>query len=155
MKNKVTNIDRGYKALMVRLSTAGSAVTVGIHEGEGGQPAKGSKDTALINVAGWNEFGTDRIPQRSFVRAWFDEKLAENRVNFRKLAMSVVRGEHNVSWLYNTLGVLFVGQIQNRISDGILPENAESTVLRKHSTTPLIDTGQLRSSITYQLEGVS
>jgi hypothetical protein len=45
-----------------------------------------------------------------------------------------------------------VGVIKQRIANGIAPPNSPYTIARKGSSKPLIDTGQLRNSITYQVE---
>jgi hypothetical protein len=41
--------------------------------------------------------------------------------------------------------------VQMRISQGIPPALAQATVDRKKSSVPLVDTGQLRSAITWQV----
>jgi hypothetical protein len=47
------------------------------------------------------------------------------------------------------LGTKAVGEIQKRMARGIKPDNAPSTIAAKGSSTPLIDTGRLRQSVTY------
>jgi hypothetical protein len=49
------------------------------------------------------------------------------------------------------LGLLFVGQIQERIKANIAPENADSTIERKGSSTPLINGGQLWQSVKHEV----
>lgn len=151
---KVKDIDRGYKAFMRQMNEKGRAVAVGIQESEGSAEAKGSPGVQVIDVAQWNEFGTERIPARSFIRAWFDEYQPQNQAVARRMATSVLKGMRTTKQAMEALGVLFVGQIQQRIAAGIDPANAESTIRRKGSSTPLIDTGQLRSSVTYRVEGL-
>ena len=48
----------------------------------------------------------------------------------------------------------YVPHDEAEAATGIPPENAPSTIRRKRgSTTPLIDTGVLRSSVSYRAEG--
>ena len=63
----------------------------------------------------------------------------------------VIKRELTPEQLADLLGQKYVGQIQARISAGIPPPLAESTIARKGSSVPLIDTGQLRSAVTYEV----
>jgi hypothetical protein len=65
---------------------------------------------------------------------------------------TVIEGKRTSDQVLEILGQRAVGQIQERIASGIAPANAPSTVAKKGSSTPLIDTGVLRSSITYQVK---
>lgn len=106
-----------------------------------------------------NEFGAPagdkgkwETPERSFIRGWVDENKAEI---LKRIRMEVVRaamnGEKDLAVALERIGLWAQGQIQQRIADGIAPPNSPSTVRRKGSSTPLIDTGQLRSAITYKV----
>jgi len=53
--------------------------------------------------------------------------------------------------LLNVLGLQVVGQIQQRITSLREPPNKPSTIRRKKTDNPLIDTGFLRSSTTFEL----
>jgi hypothetical protein len=125
-------------------------VTIGIHSALGSVDHGGG--TTTLEVAIWNEFGTTRIPERSFLRAWFDEHKDEARVLWTKLMRSVAMGTRSQEDAVNLFGLHCVGQIQDRISQSIPPPNADSTVKRKGSSTTLIDTGVLRSSITHSVQ---
>lgn len=63
-----------------------------------------------------------------------------------------LHGDHSFYKELERVGLWAQGSIQQRISDGIPPPNAESTIRRKGSSTPLIDTGQLRTSIKYRVK---
>lgn len=120
------------------------SITVGVHAQEGNASYPGG--TTVLDVAIWNEFGTDRIPARSFIRAWYSEQGDEVKALMVKLAHT----SKNADQMWEKLGLYCVGQIQKRIADGVPPPNADSTVRQKGSSTPLIDTGQLRTSITFR-----
>lgn len=149
----VRDVDKGAKALIRMLGKRGAHVTVGIHADDGAKTEKDSSRTVL-EVGTYNEFGTKRIPERSFIRGWFDFYDGQNRVTLTRLMQGVVQQatkrvekDDLIMRAMNKLGVLFVAQVQQRMAQGIPPPNAESTVRRKGSTTPLINFGQLRSSI--------
>lgn len=146
--------DVGYAALVAAvygLAKRKPRIHVGVLEKDGGRAYPGG--ATVLQVAEWNEFGTDRIPSRSFIRAWFDENEASLRQDLTKLMQSVIRGARTPDQVLELLGLRCVGEIQQRIADGIPPANAPSTIARKGSSTPLIDTGILRSSISYRVEG--
>lgn len=148
---KIVDKDHGYKALMKRIGEAGKArVLVGIQEDEGGSHAGGA---TVADVAMFMEFGTVNVPQRSFLRAWVDEKQAEIRKVMSKLAEGLVTGKTpNRFVALDRFGLWAVGNIQARIVAGIDPPLAESTMRRKGSSTPLIDTGLLKSAIRHRVE---
>ncbi len=107
----------------------------------------------MIEVATINEFGLG-VPERSFIRDWADQNQAKNEERLKAIGIQVLKGSYTVDVGLGRLGALFQGEIQQRISSGIAPPNAPSTIARKESSTPLIDTGQLRSSILWKVTKV-
>ena len=109
---------------------------------------------SLVEVAYRNEFGdpANRIPQRSFIRAWVDENTEQIDRLRTVLAKQVYEGKINSETAMQRFGAWCVGGVQRRMAAGIPPPNAERTIREKGSSTPLIDTGQLRSSITWARE---
>lgn len=149
MASTVKDRDRGYAALMKRIRAAQGKpiVTVGIHEAEGGA-SHGEDDLSVAELGEIHEYGLG-VPERSFIRAWADENQQEHEGQLRKIGEAVVKGTvPSIEQGLERFGLLAVGQIQQRIADGIEPELAASTIAAKGSSTPLVDTGVLRSSIT-------
>ena len=165
MSAAVSDVDHGYAALVARVFSVRMArpvIEVGILDVAGDRPHAQGDALTVFDVGMINEFGATftasdgtkhEIPARSFIRAWFDEQEPELRDDLVKLLQAVVRGERTGPQILELLGQRMVGQIQERISDGIDPENAASTVARKGSSTPVIDTGVLRSSVSYRVNG--
>jgi len=147
------DIDRGAKALTVAAAKMRGKLSVGITESAGGKNYDAS-GRSLLQVAQDNEFGTAHIPARSFIGGWFDEFVEKNKTIVAKLQAKVMSGALTQEMALHRLGTLFVAQIQNRIASGISPANAPATVARKGSSTPLVDTGFLKSSIEYSIEDV-
>ncbi len=147
----VTVRDRGAARLLRTLGAAQAAEALEV--GVLGDLADASSEEGLTvgQVAEWMEFGTPTIPPRSWLRAYVDENEAEinRRVGIEMRA--VIAGARSRRQALERVGVWIVGQIQERIARGIDPANAPSTIARKGSSTPLIDTGQLRSSIASRI----
>ena len=156
---KVTDTDRGAGELVKRLRALAQStrrVKVGILSDAPKKARKGSAGKlSLLEVAIVHEFGAPaaNIPQRSFIRATIDERAADiarlQRVVAQRVAMGKITEEQGLA----QIGAKVAGWIKARIADGIAPPLAESTVRRKKSTKPLVDTGQLRSAITHAVEG--
>lgn len=146
----VTDKDRGYDAMVKRVFDFGNPkIKVGILEAEGQQDH--GDELTILQVAIWNEFGTKNAPARSFVRAWFDANQTEIRKKLQALMVTVIKGKIRKEQALEQLGQWMVGQIQKRIADGVPPPNAPATIAQKGSSTPLINTGQLRNSVNYRV----
>ena len=155
---RVRDEDRGYEDLLQRVrAMQNKSIEVGIFESKGSElypdatflgKLAGSAVTVL-DVAIWNEFGTDHIPERSFIRAWFDENAAKTKEAVRLMLIAVKQGKYTPEQALELIAQRFVAEIQKRMAEGIPPPNAPATIEMKGSDKPLIDTGQLRSSITY------
>ena len=156
---KVTDTDRGAGDLVKRLRALAKStrrVKVGILSDAPKKARKGSAGKlSLLEVAIVHEFGAPaaNIPQRSFIRATIDERAADIARLQRVVAQRVAMGEITEEQGLAQIGAKVAGWIKARIADGIAPPLAESTVRRKKSTKPLVDTGQLRSAITHAVEG--
>ena len=142
--------DQGYRDLMKRALGLKAAAHIDVGILDGSEPHAGSSLTVL-EIGLIHEFGNDHVPERSFIRAWFDEDEATLREDLVKLAQSVLEGKRTRDEILEILGQRAVGRIQDRIARGIEPPNAPSTIARKGSSTPLVDTGVLRSKISYRV----
>lgn len=148
--------DLGFAALAALVyGFARPTIAVGILD-KGGDPHEGS-DLTVLEVAVWNEFGTRnkdgavRVPARSFIRAWFDENREQIRGWMAAMMRSVLAQKRTKEQALELVAQKCVGSIQERMARGIAPPNRPRTVARKGSATPLINTGQLRSSITFRV----
>ena len=117
--------------------------------------AKGLSNAQLAAI---HEFGLAKhIPMRSFLRSTFDlNKFAYRHylvVGMRRELFDVAKKRVPMvateSQTMKRLALKMEGDIKKRIGNRqITPPNAPSTVRRKKSSTPLVDTGQLRRSVT-------
>lgn len=105
---------------------------------------------SVVDVAIANEFGTDKIPERPFMR----NSARDMRPRLEKLAQrtfqGVLAGAVSVDTAMDVIGQFGVKEIRATITKGVPPPNSPITIIRKGSSTPLVDTGQLRQSITYK-----
>jgi hypothetical protein len=136
----VSDRDNGYKATLEAIEKSKRVgIAVGIHAEAGGE---------VLEKAEANEFGTETAPARPFVSGWADENREEAIAKMRAALEASIKARKDPHQRFEQLALLFAGQIQQRIAGGIEPPNAPATIARKGSSTPLIDTGQLRSSVT-------
>lgn len=150
---KTQRVDRGWDRIKREMRNInGASVKIGVLAEEG------FHEDSSIHVAqlgAVHEFGAPRrgIPERSFLRATADAKQVElNSFRVKELA-SIQRGTSNVRLSLERLGQRFKDMVISTINQGIPPPNKPATVARKGSSKTLIDTGQLKQSIRFKVEG--
>lgn len=97
------------------------------------------------------------IPERSFMRATFDENVAEYRKRIREVGQLVIEGKITTRQGLEAFGVKAEGDIRETIQNGIAPPLKPSTLQRKTKagkvgTTPLIDDAIMIGGITSVVE---
>jgi len=149
MKVKINSSNgKGIRALIKRTSKGGT-VQVGILAGEGKH--EGS-DLTVAQVGFHNEFGTEKIPERSFIRLTINTKSKEIKQVARNEYKKIIDGKSNPEKGLGILGAFTAGLIQETFTSNNWVANAERTIEEKGSSNPLIDTGQLRQSISYKVD---
>lgn len=120
-------------------------VKVGIQEG--------NAETA--GIAAIHEFGAPGagIPARSFMRS----TLAEKQKAWAKIAAVRLKAHlDDIREALEVVGAVAAQDIQDKIKAGIAPEVKPATIRGRSVSkepTPLIDTGNLLKSISYEVEG--
>lgn len=104
---------------------------------------------SVAEYAAKNEFGTDKIPQRSFMRTAFDENLNQIEIVIQEQFGAVIDGFQSVENAYGNVGQEVVGLIKTKIRTITFPPNSPTTIAMKGSSKPLIDFGQMLASVTY------
>jgi hypothetical protein len=123
-------------------------VTVGVHSKDAGR--EGGPNNAQIGT--WHEFGIGN-PPRSFLRSTFDENLRNYQLFLsRSWGQALSRGSGDFATSLARVGLKIKNDVVNKINAGIKPGNEESTIARKGSSTPLVDTGQLKAAINFEVE---
>lgn len=128
-------------------------IRVGILDGDAPHEDAG---ITIGELAATHEFGLGNVPERSFIRAGFDEYEQQ----IRSIAVEQMAGPAGVAVGAELTAVKAAALFRNRITDGLSPDLAESTKRRKEARgikppyRPLIETGVLRSSIVGDVEVV-
>lgn len=139
----------GLEAVLRRLKR--QSVTVGVHRSAGAHKESG---TTVAEIGAFNEFGTDTIPERSFLRSTMDEEKKKYINIMGKVARNAANGKEPVERGMGKLGRQAQQDVQAKIVAIRTPPNAESTkAQKKGADNPLIDTGQLLQSIRWAFEG--
>jgi sugar phosphate isomerase/epimerase len=125
------------------------SVTVGVHEEEGS--AQTDSGASLAAVAAFHEFGTSRVPRRSWLLDWLSENEGRVEEAFRRLAREVAARRMDAETAYFQLGEFAVSGIQARIRSNIPPPLSPVTVAAKGSSVALIDEGRLIASIRHRV----
>lgn len=106
----------------------------------------------VCSVAAWNEFGTINMPSRPFMRKSVDDNKDEISAYMRQKVEDVLSGRKTAEQVFKEIGLFQKGLIQKKITDGSFEPNAPSTIRRKKSDKPLIDTGRMRQSVEIFIE---
>lgn len=122
-------------------------VHVGFQRGD----AQDENGVDMCDIAMWNELGTVRSPARPFMRQSVDNHLDEINREFQALKADILRGR-SAEQILKELGVFQKDLMQNEIITGDFVPNAPSTIRRKGSSKPLIDTGRMRQSVDYVIK---
>ena len=147
----VTDTDRGFKALQKRMKDAAQGdwtITVGVHDSAG---IHKDSQQSVADIALIHEFGAPaaNIPARSFIGAWFDLHGLELQKKSVKDLQAFIMGTMKKAQVLARAGSRAVAGIQQRISQNIPPPLKPATIKRKGSSVALIDTGQMRTAVTW------
>lgn len=133
----VVKNDKGMAEIIARTSAlAGSGVKVGFQSG-----ANVVDGYDALDIAIWNEYGTETIPARPFMRDSATKYEHDMGVIMVHLAKKVQDGE-NPDVALATLGEAYQQRVQAHIRSGEFEPNAPSTIARKGSSKPLVDKGR-------------
>lgn len=157
----VKDIDKVEKSIRRELKKfKKSHVEVGIRD------VINNQGESILQYATVNEFGRPKapgqpyIPPRSFIRSTVDEKkdewfgLVQNQIDD---ILDLKAPSANVA--LSRLGLFAEGDIKDKISSNIKPDNADSTKIAKAGSTSavtrtLIDTGAMRTAVKYRVVGL-
>ena len=107
--------------------------------------------TDMCDVAAFNELGTDHIPARPFIRQSVDDN--ESKINsFLKEEVKDFAQGKSAEQILKEIGIFQKDLMQDKITAGSFAPNAESTIKKKGSSKPLVDTGRMRQSVNYVIQ---
>lgn len=109
-----------------------------------------SDGSNLAEIAAYNEYGTDKIPSRPFLRNAIKDH--DNWNSHVDSAVNLVIDGMPPMQAAGLVGQAAEAGIRESILDGDFVPNAPSTIARKGSSKPLIDKGTLVGAIRYKIE---
>lgn len=131
-----------------------SKIEVGYFGGAMHKPSitsKAARPISLKDLAAIHELGLG-VPKRAFI----DPSLKANRKKYLlyagKQITPIIRRKQSLNTTWQTIGAMAVADIQQYMLTARFTPLSPYTIKRKGSSKPLIDTGQLRQSITYRVK---
>jgi hypothetical protein len=149
-----TSFDRdlGFDRLMTtfELNSKESYVNVGFLSSSGMHK---NSDMTVAAIAAVHEFGSSdgHIPERSFMRSAIAQNKNQIQTMIDKLAAKVADGQMQRDRALGIIGQYIKDRIVSKINTGPFQELAKSTIDRKGSSKPLIDTGQMKQSVDWEI----
>ncbi len=122
-------------------------VRIGFQRGD----ASDENGVDICDIAMWNELGTSRAPARPFMRQTVDNHEGEVNALLEQARKSLLSGASGEQVL-KEIGLKVKDMMQAEILNGGFVPNAASTVRKKGSSKPLIDTGGMRQSVNYVIK---
>ena len=155
---RVVDRDLGYNQIMAEIQRFRKAkVLIGFQETTVTHTqTKGDRikqpGLSMAQIAAQNEFGTDRIPQRSFMRTSFDENLNRIQKLIYNQYSAVTNGKKTADKALGLIGTFVADLMRKKIRQITTPPNSPRTIAIKKSSKPLIDFGQMVASISYVVQ---
>lgn len=129
-------------------------VKVGVLANKGGGANHGG--ISMAELAAIHEYGSPAagVPERSFIRRTFAAKEDDVAKMAARLAAGVFSGQMSATRALEILGAFGATEVKKTITEGagVPPPNAPSTIAKKGSSRPLVDTGRLLGSIQWEVE---
>lgn len=150
VEKQLSNMEKA-KTLSVKVGLpAGESATSKAYTNDGATPAP-----TVLQVGVWHEYGTQHVPMRSFLRGPLNAKSADmDKVLQTQFNLVLERGM-DVEKALGRVGLaarnISVGAFRTR-GYGVWADIDQATKDAKGSSGILIDTGLLRSSITWVVE---
>jgi len=149
--------DKVFRELRKKLGKLADAkVRVGVLEGGDDEVESEYGDLTIVELATIHEYGAPEanIPERSFLRKTFtdDRGRAETAEFQAEPAKQVIEGKLGAKTALKRIGAWGAAKVRERIREGIDPPLRPATIQRKGSSTPLVDTGHLQASVSWEID---
>ena len=130
---------------------AQSSIDVGIPKEESGQ--KDGETIYLADIANVNNFGSysRNIPARPFGTTTVTRYQEQIKKIIQVQMNDILEKNKDVKKGFDAIGAVCAGYMKKNLTDGEWKANAQYTIDKKGSDQPLIDTGQMRQSITWRV----
>ena len=148
-RSSVKEKDMGWRKIKRALRHVdGKSVTVGLHEEDAGEG-----DPSNAEKGYYNEFGTEHIPARPFLRSTHDSKKLEWVRRMQRDFGLVLGNRMTGQRMLESVGKLAASDVHQAVIDWDTPPNAPRTVQKKGFDDPLVETGEMAEAIDYKVRG--
>lgn len=147
-KSGVEDRDLGWNEIKKELA---KFKKMGVKVGVTSDKATAKDGTNIAEYAAYNEEGTKNIPSRPFIRSWVDNNQEQINKVMDSALNGVVAGKRTAEDAMKRIGEFGASGIKKNIVSGGFEQNKASTIKRKGSSKPLIDTGAMRNAISYEV----
>lgn len=146
--------DLGRKKILRDLDRVDNAhADIGLFEDA---PPRDDSELTQAQIGAVHEFGaqvrhgetTTVIPERSWLRSNHDKNVAKYNRQLDEQYSKVLAGRANVISALTAFAEKVASDVRRNITELRSPPNAPSTVERKGSSNPLIDTGSMRNAVS-------
>lgn len=111
-----------------------------------------SADSEVLKIAHAHEYGTEKLPERSFIRASFDADQDKLDGIITGSVEKVLSGAISADAAANAIGSQAAQLVQNFIDDNRVKPKSDFSKKTQHTT--LYETGtHIRDRIAYEVEG--
>jgi hypothetical protein len=101
---------------------------------------------------GYAELGTTKAHEIKIpARPWLNPGVNSGNLEYIAIIEKAAAKGEPLDMTLNKIGVTAVGLVQKYMTELRTPPNAASTIKKKGSSNPLIDSGALRQSVTYKI----
>jgi hypothetical protein len=106
---------------------------------------------STLDVAVVNNYGAKGVPRRDFMSLAEKAIKEKYKAMSKKAAKGLIDGKVTQEQFLELGGLMAVAAVQKAVTDLDTPPNSEATIKEKKSDNPLIDTGLMRSRVTYSV----
>lgn len=106
--------------------------------------------SSAMEASGTTSAHIIKIPERSFMRSTFSENEKSYKASIFRILKKLIKGEGDAKTMMGRFGQKVQNQIQAKIVSIQDPPNAKSTIRKKGSSNPLVDSGQMLQSIRWE-----
>ena len=112
----------------------------------------GTSDSDVLKIAHAHEYGTDKLPERSFIRASFDAEQSALNTIISSAINKALSGSTTPTAAVNAIGAQAAQIVQNYIDDNRVKPQSNFSFKTQHTT--LFETGtHIRDRIAYKVVG--
>lgn len=148
MSVKQIEIDKGWNKILREHRLKKINIKIGLW-GESNDPRNNLAYRGLIHQ---NPSPNSNNPRRPFMSNAMDKNEADIKNFTKNEYKKVVDGKQSLKKMANRIGAKHEGQIKKSFTEFNYVPNKPATILRKGSSTPLIDKAIMRGSVKYKVE---